>query len=348
MTDIQDQKLTDSVKYVNLVSQTHPHLNYRVDEHLGHLFVAHLDIAEPLLPGSLRRAIEASQKIVPRYLKPKALFLGTPFEPYRQDEVLNALPPLDTLSGVLKTAQESHDTQCVVMTNISPTHPRIPELLHNRFTLLPSFPDMVMNLREVSSFDDYLLTLKSEDRSSIRRNLRVFGERGYTLNLAEDGSLYEDALFQAYLPFFERAKVKWFPHTQAFFRDATKLGTSVRLFIAFDSDHKLAGFSMGFFHSGMYHAGRLGVRADLHLRDRVYFALLYRFIEDAIALRAHTLSLEPTAYRLKRHLGAKPKPVVNAILGQSLFWKSALWAAKPVGYFLLQHLNRLRLLEANY
>ena len=67
------------------------------------------------------------------------------------------------------------------MTNISPTHARITELIQNGFVLLPSFPDMVLDLRQLDNFESYLATLKAEDRSSVRRNKRVFRERGYTL-----------------------------------------------------------------------------------------------------------------------------------------------------------------------
>ena len=90
------------------------------------------------------------------------------------------------------------------------------------------------------------------------------------------------------------------------------------------------------------------MRPDLYHQDRVYFALLYNFIEDALDLHAEVLSLEPTAYRLKRHLGAQPKPVVNAVLGVSPFWKSALLFGKPLGLYLLRHLNRLKQLETHY
>ena len=54
-------------------------------------FIAPLDIAEPLLPGLLRWALEKSQTMIPSLLKPRALFLGTPFEPYRQDDVLTRI-----------------------------------------------------------------------------------------------------------------------------------------------------------------------------------------------------------------------------------------------------------------
>ena len=348
MTQEDNAKLIDSTCYAELISRSHKELNYQVHPILGHQFVAHLDIAEPLLPGPIRSAVEVTQRYLPTHLKPKALFLGTPFEPYRQDDVLSRFTSLREFQIEVESIRQTHNTQCVVMTNITPTHRRISDLLRANFTLLPSFPDMVINLRQFKTFDLYLDSLKPEDRSSVRRKRRVFGERGYTIKASTDASKHAGEIYQAYLPFFERAKVKWFPHSQAFFQEVTKLGSTTRLFLAYDSQGRVAGFSMGFFCGGIYHAGRLGVRPDLHQRDRVYFALLYRFIEDAIDLGAQSISLEPTAYRLKRHLGAHPKPVVNAIMGQSNFWRSALALGKPLGHYVLRHLNRLRMLEANY
>ena len=48
---------------------------------------------------------------------------------------------------------KQYETQCVVMTNISPTHARITELIQNGFVLLPSFPDMVLDLRQLDNFE---------------------------------------------------------------------------------------------------------------------------------------------------------------------------------------------------
>lgn len=348
MTETPPEQLTDSAEYSELIAKSHPELSCSIDPIIGHTFVANLDIAEPLLPGLLRQSVELAQRFIPQHLKPRALFIGTPFEPYRQDDVLTGLCSLQDLRPRLTELQQEHETQCIVMTNISPTHQRIRDLLDANFTLLPSFPDMVINLRPFDTFNHYLTSLKSADRSSVRRNRRVFLERGYTIQRLKDASECSQELFEAYLPFFERAKVKWFPHSQTFFESVTRLGSTTRLFIAYDSNGSIAGFSMGFFNGGTYHAGRLGVRPDLHHRDRVYFSLLYQFIEDAIDLGAENVSLEPTAYRLKRHLGAHPKPVVNAISGQSLFWKGALALGRPLGHYLLRHLNRLKLLEAHY
>ena len=75
---------------------------------------------------------------------------------------------------------------------------------------------MVLDLRQLDNFESYLATLKAEDRSSVRRNKRVFRERGYSLEKVNDSSRYAEQLYRAYRPFFERAKVKWFPHSLKF------------------------------------------------------------------------------------------------------------------------------------
>ena len=158
---------------------------------------------------------------------------------------------------------------------------------------------------------------------------RVFRERGCSLEKVNDSNHYADQLYHAYRPFTSGQGRSGFLTALRIFskRDGiceTRRVSSSRE----DQNGELAGFTMGYYDGRPYHAGRLGVRPDPDHRDRVYFALLYTFIEDAIALDAKVLSLEPTAYRLKRHLGAQPKPVVNAVLGSSLFWKSALLFGK--------------------
>ena len=79
-------------------------------------------------------------------------------------------------------------------------------------------------------------------------------------------------------------KVKWFPHSLEFFkRDGIwKLNATLR---RERSEWRVGRLHNGYYDGKTYHAGRLGVRPDLHHRDRVYFALLYTFIEDACAGR---------------------------------------------------------------
>ena len=129
MTESFAHSLIESGAYTEFISSSHPHLQHVVDPKLGHFFIAPLDIAEPLLPGLLRWALIKSQALTPSLLKPRTLFLGTPFEPYRQDDVLTRIPEISTLIPSLIESSKQYKTQCVVMTNISPTHARINELI---------------------------------------------------------------------------------------------------------------------------------------------------------------------------------------------------------------------------
>ena len=60
------------------------------------------------------------------------------------------------------------------------------------------------------------------------------------------------------------------------------------------------------------------------------------------------LSLEPTGYRMKRHLGARSVPMVNLVMGVNATWRGLLGGFAGVGRRLLRHLEDRVALEQEY
>lgn len=336
--------------YRRLLAETHPELAIRDDRLDVPSFVAPLDVREPLLPGALRDAVTAFTEVTPDLVVPRALFLGTPFERYEQTHLLDEVPDPAGLAQAAHAAARAEGAGVVVLTNVSPAHPRLPAWIGAGFVSLPSFPDTVVDL-DVGSFEQHLLRLPQGDRSGMRRNIRRFERAGHRLVHLTDTLPLGPALYRAYRPFFERATVRWQPHSEAYFRRLSELGPRARVTAAVAPDGDVAGFVVNFRDGPHFQAGRIGVSPRFERRDAVYFRLLYHALEESFALtetRRARLSLEPTGYRMKRHLGARAVPLVNLVMGVSPTWRSLLGGFAGLGRRLLRHLEDRAALERAY
>lgn len=351
--------LLDEDGYLDYLAHTHPELRIERSRLGVPTFVAPLDTREPLLPGFWRSLLHSVRNLTPEHVVPLSLFLGTPFERYDQTHLLDAIRDVDALAARARQEAEAGGLPLVVLTNVSPEHPRVAAWERAGFVSLPSFPDTVVDLPP--SWDAHLSRLPPGDRSGIRRNIRRFEAAGHRLERLHRSREEQHALYEAYRPMYDRAKVRWQPHTPAYFGGLGELDERVHLTVARNDRGELIGFVVSFLDApaevgavgprpagGGWQGGRVGVRADYHRRDAVYFRLLYHLVESAIALGGHRLSLEPTGYRMKRHLGARAVPLVNLVLGVSASWRMILSSLAPLGRRMLGHLDDLERLEDQY
>ncbi len=300
-------------------------------------FLGPLRFVEPLPPGALRRLLGWLEPAVPSLLSPPALFVGTPFEPYEQTSLLAGETP-EILTDRVRRAGEG--LAVAVLTNVHAGAVDGPRWRRLGWRLFPSFPDMVVDLSP-PDLDAHLRRLPAGDRSGIRRNLRRFERAGHRLERAADARFVADALYRCYLPMRERAVVEWFAHTPEYFARLTELGPQVRLTLARDRRDRVIGFVVGFDDTSGVQAGRIGVHPDYHRKDAVYFRLLYDVLDDALRRfgPGKVLSLEPTSFRMKRHLGARRVPLVNALLGLHDRWSIVVEQLGDAGARLLSPLE---------
>jgi hypothetical protein len=336
--------------YRRFLAETHPELEIRDDRLSSPSFVACLDIREPMLPGAARDLLTAFTEIGPRYVRPRSLFLGTPFERYDQTHLLDEIDAPVRLAQAAGAEARRENLEMVVLTNVCPEHPMMPRWLDAGFVTLPSFPDTLVDL-DVPDFSQYLLRLPQGDRSGVRRNIRRFDRAGHRLETITDSSALGPTLYEAYRPLLERATVRWQPHTEAYFCRLTEMGRDVRLTVARDPAGQIAGFIVNFVDGEGFQAGRVGVAPGYDRKDAVYFRLMYHAVEESLAHAKSPqacLSLEPTGYRMKRHLGARSRRLVNLVFGVSLKWRSLLGGFAPLGRWFLSHLDDREALERAY
>jgi len=279
---------------------------------------------------------------------PRTLFLGTPFERYEQTHLLDVVEDLQELKGQAREAALREEVDLVCATNISPSHPNYATWLRAGFVPLPSFPDMVVDLEGVESFNEHLARIPPGDRSSVRRNSRKFDRAGFTLSPVQPEDKNGSVLWESYVPFYDRARVKWIPHSPAYFVGISDLASSVSMTTARCAKDQLAGFILNFKDGQTWHAGRVGILPEWERRDAIYFRLIYHLLEEPIETRATRLLLEPTCYRMKRHLGATYRPLVNLVYGVHPLWKLMLTTLQPLAQIALGHLGHQKKLEKWY
>jgi hypothetical protein len=176
-------------------------------------------------------------------------------------------------------------------------------------------PNMVLALRpEWRGFDDYLAALRSDYRSTIRKQIRDVTAAGLILERLDARAVdaHAGALHALYLSVHERQRLRlvtiapgWMPGLARVFGDG--FGTIV---IKRAADQSLVGF-VTLLRDG---DGAIGyyIGYDKALAEQgvpLYLRLLYALVEDAIAWRATWLSLGRTALVPKAALGAVGHPL---------------------------------------
>jgi hypothetical protein len=173
-------------------------------------------------------------------------------------------------------------------------------------------PNMVLTLDEKwQSYDDYLASLQSKYRSSIRNAvLKPMEEAGCSLESVTDLVAEQDRMFALYKMVQVNADFRPFELLPEYFAALQQIaGKHFRC-----SAVRRAGEMLGFlitvadgetaiaFHIGFDRAAATAGELPLYLR------LLHAAIADAIALGCKRISFGRTALEPKASLGAKPEP----------------------------------------
>jgi hypothetical protein len=186
-----------------------------------------------------------------------------------------------------------------------------------RFSYKPlsTEPNMVLALRpEWRTFDDYLGALRSDYRSTIRKQIRDVGAAGLEVVRLETADVVRsaEAVYQLYLSVHERQSLRlvtisprWLPELASLYGDGFRTAVIRR-----SADGSIVGFvtllrdrdgAIGYYIGYDKALAETGVP--------LYLRLLYALVEDAIACRAAWLSLGRTALAPKAALGAAGHPL---------------------------------------
>lgn len=339
--------LFEDPKYFSFLASTHPELRISLNRFEVPTFIASPNIGEFIIRGQLKRFFLLSGRLCSRIRNPATLFIGSAFEPYEQSNLLKRIRSPVQATGALFDLAKDRGLDIVVLTNVSAKDPELLNWKEAGFRIFPSFPDMLVPI-QTDSFESHAAALAPKVRESIRRNLRLFERSGHRLERIRSSEEYGSILYAAYKQFGDRAIVQWHSHTPDYFSKLADLDEQVHLTLVKSKAGETLGFVVTFSEGPKWHVGRMGIVPDKYRKDAIYFRMLYHCIEEAIANGAKTVSLQPTAFRVKRRLGALYRPMVNLVLGVSPMWRMLLATTSTLGRYSLSYLQDFQKLEALY
>lgn len=171
-------------------------------------------------------------------------------------------------------------------------------------------PNMMLGLApEWKNHDDYLASLASKYRSSVRKQiLEPLHAAGLTPRAFDPDTIPASRLHDLYLQVHENAGFRPFTlHPDYFGAFARAAGTRARHQGVFDRDDKLLGFIVTLLDGETAIAYHVGFDREASSSHPLYLGLLHASIGDAIGMGAKALSLGRTALEPKARLGAKPQ-----------------------------------------
>jgi len=339
-------RFLDSTAYFDHLAYTHPYLNLSIEACGLPSFLAPVATHEPLYSPLLQGAARMGAKVCPYIFKPTALFIGSPFERYMQNGLFERYYiSAKNIRCATKIARAA-GADLLVVPNIGATHAIVELLSHLGFKAFDSFPDNQLPLP--TSYDAYIEERKTNQKNSMRRNMRRFDQSVIRLeNVLPSGALGEK-LYPSYRHLYDRARIKWLPHTKSYFGSLERFGRHAQFIVAFSPQKEPVGFMLYFNDGAQIQAGRMGIMPAFHQKDALYFMLYYELIRQSIKAGAKSLSLGPTTYAFKRRLGANRVATVNMVKPVSPTWRFIMHRCEPALTKALSHLKKQDFLESCY
>lgn len=175
---------------------------------------------------------------------------------------------------------------------------------------LETDPNMVLELNPAwKSYDDYLGALTSKYRKAARDIDKDLAAAGFSVESIAITAENAQELHALYMQVHERAKTRLFTLTPEFLPTlAAAYGEEFRC-SAIRRGEQILGFVTSLKDHDTSIAYYVGFDSAANEEAPLYFKLLLRAVEDAIALGCSRVSFGRTALEPKAKLGAKPAPM---------------------------------------
>lgn len=164
---------------------------------------------------------------------------------------------------------------------------------------------------EFASFDDYYNTRTKRTRANMRKYMKRFEDAGLRFKHVKGGEgadvLYTDDVHELYMAVFRRAAVKFEVLPAEFFREvARQMSDDSRFTFVYQGD-KIVGYVLGLNSPHTHFLLLCGMDYNLNAQSDLYFNLLYRALEFAIADRTPFIRVGASADEFKKRLGSTSK-----------------------------------------
>jgi hypothetical protein len=176
------------------------------------------------------------------------------------------------------------------------------------FITVPTLPLMQVNLNpDWHTFTDYLNAMSAKYRIRAKAALkRSVGLETEVWNSAQILA-HQNAIEELYASVFNAAKFRFHPLPFDYIKKLTQFpNESPFRFTVWKHADKLVGFSLLLCKGDFADAHLVGLDYAYNRSHALYLNMLYRYINDGIALRIRQLNLGRTAMEIKSTVGAEP------------------------------------------
>jgi hypothetical protein len=196
-------------------------------------------------------------------------------------------------------------------------------------------PVMVVDIRRIQSWENYLSALRTKARTKIKRILSLSESLEFEPWSLQEIEQHADDLHALYLEVYGRAAFRLgCLHSEDLACFKLELGDDFRV-LAVKHEGSLVGFQCSLANANILEAYFVGFLPHLNKSHALYQRMLLEFIRRGIELGCQEVVLGRTALDIKSSLGAEPRRLVlhermrNPILHGLSRWAAAASAPKP-------------------
>jgi len=266
-----------------------------------------------LLPDILRPAIARLQKIFPRFLKMKIVFLGTPtaedfYLRLAKSEDLNAA--MDLALSKIRSFARQEKIPAIAFHNLSLKNRALIDYLKRKcFIEMETLPTTSLTVTALS-WKEYLSSLSKNARKDLKKKLRKSsGLTTLTTELREDITDICTEVYKLYLNNFLDSDIHFEILTPEFFLNISRNMPNVAKFFITSDKEKIVAFNLCLIKNNTCIDKFIGFDPDAAYRYHLYFTTFYHNINWCIKNNIRYYQLGVSDYYPKVRLGAKIIPL---------------------------------------
>jgi hypothetical protein len=268
-------------------------------------------------PPLVARVLRAGGRFMSRLRYQRTLFVGSPCS----DEGTVGLIPGESLGSVAEVVQDALERSAlaagasmIVWKDFPKEDDGALEALSTARGLFRSvsFPGTRVRLRG-SSFDDYLMALKTPKRHRLRRSLRRGREACplETTVAANPGRAEIDEIFGLFWQTYEHGKTKFERLTREFFAAIAAEPQAHFVLMRRAENGRLAAFMLLFLSGRRVINKFIGLDYQLGREAKLYFQLWEQAVRFAYSVGAEEIQSGQTGYPVKLDIGHELVPLTN-------------------------------------
>lgn len=214
----------------------------------------------------------------------------------------------EALYRVRRAERITGETDFVLIRDLPANDPEVESLHDYSYSPVDVEPDMVLDLKNWRSFDDYLGSLQSKYRKAAKDIRKKIDKAGCVVEQLDQPDLHRERLYELYREVWREADVRPVEFSTSYLCALKEALEEDYAFLVVRRDSDILGF-VTLIREGEKGIGYiLGFDREAAQGLPLYLRLLQAVVEQSIAWGCKTVSFGGTALEPKARLGASPEP----------------------------------------